>query len=102
VEYKYRLAEGQAMLFSWRADGELVVDMHSEPDDAAPGYAESFLQSRSTVSQGSFKAPFDGIHGWFFQNRGSDTVTVTLETRGYSPYAVEFSEGREIRRELQP
>ena len=100
VEYKYRLEQGQTLLYDWQSTGELVIDMHSEPDGAAPGYAQSFRQMRGEASNGSFRAPFSGIHGWFFQNRGQDTVTITLNTRGFFTYAIEFSEGREIRREF--
>lgn len=94
VEYKYRLDEGDAMLFHWRADGEVVYDMHAEPDGSAPGYAESFTRGRGAGSDGSYTAPFAGIHGWFWQNRGDREVTVTLETAGFFDGAVELRDGR--------
>jgi len=98
VEYKYRLEQGQTLLFEWQSDGEVVVDMHGEPDGAAPGYAESFRQSRGRRNSGSYRAPFSGVHGWFFQNRGETDVTVSLETQGFYSHAIEYSEGRELRR----
>lgn len=100
VEYKYRLEEGDAMLFQWRADGEVLFEMHAEPDGAAPGYADSFAKGRSAGSDGSYAAPFPGIHGWFWQNRGTEDVTVILETTGYFDIAIELRDGREFFYEL--
>ena len=36
VEYKYRLDAGASVLFQWQASGEVLYDMHAEPDGAAP------------------------------------------------------------------
>ena len=100
VEYKYRLEQGAAFLYQWRASGEVLYDMHSEPDGAAPGFAQSFAKSRDTKDSGTYVAPFSGIHGWFWQNRGKQEVTVELETKGFYPYAVQFSDGRDQRVEF--
>jgi hypothetical protein len=32
--------------------------------------------------EGVLVAAFDGAHGWFWRNRGRETVTVTLRTNG--------------------
>jgi hypothetical protein len=100
VEYKYRMEQGAAMLYRWRADGELLSEMHSEPDGAAPGYAETFAKSRAQSDQGNYTAPFPGIHGWFWQNRGQTDITLTLETEGFYPWAVELRAGHEFRYEF--
>jgi hypothetical protein len=39
VEYKYHLEDGAAMFYEWHATGEVISDMHSEPEGAEPGYA---------------------------------------------------------------
>jgi hypothetical protein len=31
---------------------------------------------------GTFLAPFEGKHGWFFRNNGDQDVTVTLRLKG--------------------
>ena len=97
VEYKYRLDQGAALLYRWQADGELLYEMHSEPDGAAPGYAESFAKSRAESDQGNYLAPFGGIHGWFWQNRGQQDITLKLETSGFYPWAVEMRDGHSFR-----
>ena len=100
VEYKYRLEKGAAMVFSWRASNEVLYEMHSEPDGVAPGYAESFAKDRDTQRDGSYTAPFSGIHGWFWQNRGAEIVMITLQTSGFYSYALEMREGRTHCREI--
>ena len=36
----------------------------------------------STGSEGEIVAEFDGEHGWFWRNRDSADVTVTVRVRG--------------------
>ena len=72
------------MIFSWQADGQLYYDMHAEPAGLGADYAESFEQGNGESRTGSFHAPFTGIHGWFWENRGSRTVTLRLHASGYS------------------
>ena len=100
VEYKYRLETDATLLFQWWADGEVLFDMHAEPDGAAPGFAESFSKARGTSSAGSYTAPFAGIHGWYWQNRGQQDVTVTLRTSGFYREAVELRDGHEFQYEI--
>lgn len=90
VEYKYRLEAGAGLIFSWQASAEVVFDFHAEPDGAEAGYAESFEQGRDLARHGSYSAPFSGIHGWFWENRGAELVTVTLSTAAFTEAAKEF------------
>ena len=96
VEYKYHLEAGATLLFQWRANDELLYDMHAEPEGAAPGYAQSFAKSRASESNGTYTAPFTGIHGWFWQNRTQQDITLTLRTNGFYSEAVEMRDGREF------
>ncbi len=97
VEYKYRLKAGTIVLYHWAANAEVLYDMHAEPDGAAPGYAESFSKARADHASGSYTAPFDGIHGWYWHNRSRQDVTLTLETSGFYAEALEMRDGREFR-----
>lgn len=100
VEYKYRLGAGGGVVFSWEATAEVVFDLHAEPDGAEPGFAESFQRGRGVGASGTYLAPFPGIHGWFWENRGMQTVTVTLMSSGFFEHAIEFRDGDQSRREL--
>jgi hypothetical protein len=102
VEYGYRMAEGAGLVYSWRASGTVLYNFHSQPDGMAPDYAESFARARAAAHSGTYLAPFDGTHGWFFQNRGEEDVTITLEVSGFISDAEESNEGGSRRRELPP
>ena len=94
VELKYHLDAGRGLAYSWTASGEVVFDLHAEPAGAAEGYAESFAQGRSDADSGIYEAPYDGIHGWFWENRGAVAVTVKLDTAGFATGATVFADGR--------
>ena len=100
VEYKYRLEEGDSMLYDWTATGEVLYELHSEPDGAEPGYAESFDRARADRGAGTYVAPFPGIHGWFWENRGEADATLTLRTAGFYTTAFEFRDGGRFERAL--
>ena len=96
VEYKYRLEPGQSMVYAWEASGPVRSEMHSESDDAPEGTAEFFeILEETTIAQGSYTAPFPGIHGWYWLNLNDDEgVTVTLVSSGFYSYAMEFGASR--------
>ena len=83
VEYTYRLEQGRSMLYSWQASGPVSYNFHSAPDEAPPGYAESFDQQENDEAHGTYTAPFSGIHGWYWENPGTMEVTITLTTAGF-------------------
>lgn len=93
VEYKYRINKGGSMLFDWKATGPVVAELHSEPDGAPKGYAETFDKQESAASNGTYTAPFSGIHGWFWENLTTKEVTISLTTAGFYSGALEFYAG---------
>ena len=93
VEFKYDLAAGDGLVYAWRASGEVVFDLHAEPEGAEPGTAESFAQGRGSEDAGTYVAPFPGIHGWFWENRRAETITVTLRIAGFATGATQFKDG---------
>jgi hypothetical protein len=91
VEYKYHLEQGATMLFSWSASGDVVQDFHGAPDGAPADAEQSFDKLPRRQADGSFAAPFSGIHGWFWENPGGETITVRMTTAGFYTSAHEFS-----------
>lgn len=83
VEYSYRLDEGSTMLFSWTASGPVTYNLHAAPDGAPAGYAESFDARGREDGHGAYTAPFTGIHGWYWENVGTEEITITLHTAGF-------------------
>jgi len=91
VEYKYTLRAGQAMVYTWQADQDVVYDFHSEQAGTKAEDAVSFATGRTSAAHGTYVAPFDGIHGWFWENRQQQDVTVRLQTHGFYDQSTTFS-----------
>ena len=83
VESTYRMDAGAGMVYSWNATGVVRYNFHSAPDDAPPGYAQTFDAQDADHAYGSYAAPFTGVHGWYWENHGSEYVTITLTTAGF-------------------
>jgi hypothetical protein len=83
VEVKMAMRKGATATFAWKAEGGVVnFDTHGEPHDA-PNKTHSYEKGRGAASdEGVIEAAFDGNHGWFWRNRGQETVTVSLRTSG--------------------
>jgi hypothetical protein len=94
MEYKYRIQRGGAMLYSWTSTSEVHFELHSEPEGAPRGYAEFFATNKRTGDHGVYNAPFNGLHGWWFENQGATPVTVTLTTSGFFTESTEFRRGK--------
>lgn len=90
VEYKYQLEAGAAMLYTWKATGEVNFDFHTEPAGKPPSASDSFERGTASEGRGSYTAPYAGIHGWFWENAGEMPVTVTVTTAGFYTAAKEF------------
>ncbi|QID19935.1 hypothetical protein G3580_18805 [Nitrogeniibacter mangrovi] len=85
AEIKAVMDQGQGFVFQWKAEGGPVyVDMHGEPPDAPQDVFTSFRVAESLAgASGSFTAPFKGVHGWYWENRGDTPVTIHLQTSGF-------------------
>lgn len=82
VEWKMTMSQGAQVRYSWTVQGGVVnYDMHGTPRGG--GKETSYKTARGVGSdEGVMTAGFDGTHGWFFRNRGSQPVTITLRTNG--------------------
>ncbi|MGE3508004.1 MAG: hypothetical protein AB7N65_03880 [Vicinamibacterales bacterium] len=98
MEYKYRLAEGQALLFTWTASAPVNFEAHAEPDGAPRGYAQTYEKGTARRSaSGTLTTPFAGIHGWFWENTTDQPITVTLSASGFFTLAHEFRSGQPVK-----
>ena len=104
VEYSYRMAIGSSFVYSWRADQELVFNLHSSPDLTPAGqasdYAESFAAGRSRQAQGMYSAPFSGRHGWFWENRTDQSATLVLSVSRFMQAPLKSSLNGQQERQL--
>ncbi|MGY2736395.1 hypothetical protein [Sphingomonas sp. UYP23] len=89
IEYKVHLKKGGTYVYSWAVIGS------SGPTDVYVEYHGHTLASRDTMKvayykkgfaqndNGAFTAPFDGIHGWFFQNQSLKPLRIKLRLAGF-------------------
>ncbi len=84
AEIKATMKRGGSFVFGWTVEGGTVeFDMHGEPLDGS-GAAVSYWKGEDAAGgHGTFHAPFDGRHGWFWQNLTWEPVTIRLKTSGY-------------------
>jgi hypothetical protein len=85
VEYKLALPKASQVQYSWSVDGGVVnYNMHGTP--AIRGREKTYKANRDVANDaGLLTAGFDGVHGWYFRNRGAQPVTITLQTSGPYP-----------------
>ncbi|WP_211196080.1 hypothetical protein [Alteraurantiacibacter aquimixticola] len=101
VEFKYTIPEGARVAFRWEGSDTLNYDMHAHPFEGGVEMTESFGVDAAQAMQGVYIAPFTGIHGWYWQNRTLEPVTLTLETTGGMTNSEIFSQAGEFERPLE-
>ncbi len=101
IEYKYELEAGEALVYSWTTNAEVLYDFHSHEVGTDPEEDSiSFSVGRGVSGHGTYVAPFSGIHGWFWENRGDVEVVVHLETSGFYSKSTTYSPSGEFDREF--
>lgn len=83
AEVKARLKAGDGMVFHWVADGNVALDMHGERPEVKNAWTSYAVEAAQREAAGTFIAPFDGTHGWYWQNRSDQPVTVTVNVTGF-------------------
>ena len=89
VEVKAQMKAGDQFIFSWKSSGPVKMDMHGEASLNATSFSTYWKQKDLSEAQGSFSAPFAGIHGWYWRNQGEKPVTITLTTSGFYEKLIE-------------
>lgn len=81
AEIKLDMRKDARVSYSWSvAGGAVNYDTHADaPGISYHGYGKGAGQRSD---QGVLVAAFDGAHGWFWRNRGTAAVTLTLRTNG--------------------
>ncbi len=81
-EIKLTLNKGERARFVWYTDGGGAnFDGHSDSVKHKINY-KSWQKGRSQREEGVLVAEFDGKHGWFWRNRTSKPMTITLQVEG--------------------
>lgn len=86
LEFKTRLEKGAALIYSWKTQqGEKINhEFHGEPLHAKADVYESYiLEKQVSESRGVLIASFAGTHGWYWKNKNTTPVTLTLSASGF-------------------
>lgn len=81
-EITLTLNKGARARYVWYTDGAAAnFDGHSDSVKHKIDY-KSWQKGRSQREEGELVAEFDGKHGWFWRNRTSKPMTITLQVEG--------------------
>jgi len=83
VEYKFKMKAGDGFVYSWQSDGNVYYDFHGEPPNNPKGSQTYKKDEELKTANGTFVAPFDGIHGWYWLNLTEKPIKVTLKISGF-------------------
>ena len=101
LEYKVHLKTGASYVYSWSVAGiavpeEFYTELHGHTIEAGKAMTVDFYRKATgTSDNGVLTAPFDGVHGWFFQNQSVKPVTVKLRISGFFDLIPAGKEGNE-------
>lgn len=100
IELKYVIEKGKPIAFRWSASAPLKYDMHAHPFEGGEAQTESYSIAKADRLAGRYVAPFAGIHGWHWQNRGLETVQLKLDASGDMTGSLLIDGGGEHERKL--
>lgn len=80
VEVKMEMSKGAKAKYEWTsAGGPVNHNTHTDTPNGSHTYSKGQGVERDS---GEITAVSDGYHGWFWRNRNSKDVTITLKTSG--------------------
>jgi hypothetical protein len=89
IEYMIAMQANGTVIYSWElraiADPQLFYTEfhgHTEPVDGR-GDLMFYEKAAGAKAAGSLIAPWQGIHGWFWENKSDAAVTVRLRMAGF-------------------
>jgi hypothetical protein len=89
LEYKVRMSKDATLIYEWSVADipnpeEFYYEFHghtlTSPSEMT---VASYKKATGTSANGALAAPFDGIHGWYFQNQSVNPVIVRLRLSGF-------------------
>ncbi len=82
TEVKLTMKKGEQINYTWWTDsGRANFDTHADSKKHKINY-HSYEKGSVERSEGKLEAAFDGKHGWFWRNRTSKTMIITLKVSG--------------------
>jgi hypothetical protein len=90
LEYMVRMKAGETVVYSWEVLN--IADLksfhaefhgHTETEPGRPGDLMFYEKAAGSKASGSLIAPWQGIHGWYWQNKSAAPVVVRLSIAGF-------------------
>jgi hypothetical protein len=82
-EVKATMKADQEFTYRWSTNGaKLEFELHGDPEGAAEEDYMSYEKGESAGASGTFRAPFDGRHGWYWKNNSDEPVTLVANAKG--------------------
>lgn len=84
IEYKVKMLKHGNLKYEWNSGDEtMFFDFHGDPfSEIKTGWYQSYTIAYSNNMVGTFIAPFEGVHGWYFKNTTDKDITVDLVLKG--------------------
>lgn len=89
LEYKLGLNAGDSMSYQWTVEMDqpqsLTAEFHGHTHRVGeePGTVMFYKIHQDGKESGSLVAPFEGIHGWYFDNQSDEDITIQLRAAGF-------------------
>jgi hypothetical protein len=89
LEYKVQMKKDATFIYEWSVSDipkpdEFYFDFHGHTLAAGKAMTvATYKQATGTGANGALTAPFDGVHGWFFQNQSANPVVVRVKISGF-------------------
>ena len=89
LEYKVRMNKDATLIYEWSVaeipnPEEFYYDFHGHTlTNTKEMTVATYKQATATRANGALTAPFDGVHGWFFQNQSVNPVVVHVKISGF-------------------
>ncbi len=89
LEYKVRMRKDATLIYQWSVSDiadpeEFYYEFHGHTLANPAEMTVAFYKKAMGASEnGALTAPFDGVHGWFFQNQSVNPVVVHVKISGF-------------------
>lgn len=93
IEFSIRMKAGDTLVYTVSSPG--AADVYHEFHGHTAEKVTFYKKAAGVAHHGSLTAPFDGIHGWYFDNKGDKRARVTLKLSGFYELIPPGEEGNE-------
>lgn len=89
LEHKIAMEEGEMAVYAWTVEMDqpelLAVEFHGHTERLGeePGTLMFYTIHSDGRESGTLKAPFSGIHGWYFNNTSEQDIEISLRVAGF-------------------